>query len=106
MKSFLNNNMLCGRYKNKSITYVLDVNRKYLEWAVNNNIKFTTNDDVIKDLKQYFIDHPIVYLNDSDSNLYNCKGCHSQKMKVDKGSYTFCINCYKDYGEKNNLKRY
>ena len=97
--------MLCGRYKNKSITYVLDVNRKYLEWAVNNNIKFTTNDDVIKDLKQYFIDHPVVYLNDSDSNLYNCKGCHSQKMKDDK-AYTFCINCYKDYGEKNNLKRY
>lgn len=71
--------MLCGRYKNKTITYVLDVNRKYLEWAVNNNIKFTTNDDVIKDLKQYFNDNPIVYLNDSKTNLYNCKGCHSQK---------------------------
>ena len=105
MKSFLENDMLCGKYKGKCITTVLDSDRKYLEWCIENNIKFTLNDDVIKDLKTYFNDNPVIFLNDSKNGLYNCRSCYSQMMKNPKhnGNYAFCLSCHNKY--EKSLKK-
>ena len=104
MKSFVENKFTFGKHKDQTVSRILDIDRKYLEWCINNDIKFTKDKILINELKKYFDENPIIYLNDSKTSLYNCKSCHSQLIKQKHGSYAYCLSCHDKFNAKDDKK--